>query len=197
MRAAGLAPESVAFVVLSDMHFDHAGEVESFPNAQVVVARTERQAALNATWYDAYFPADYDEVPRWLEIDYREGEPFGTFAAHHDLLGDGSVVLVDVHGHSPGSQGVVIRTEFGPVLIVGDAAALDESWRYASRPAYAYDARAWWEQVWRIKKFVDLVPSATVIPGHDLDSLTQQSNAAVVLHDPQRSAPEVEADRVR
>jgi len=182
MRAAGLAPEDVAFVVLSDMHFDHAGGVEAFPNAQIVVARTERQAALDDAWYDWYFPSDYDDVPRWLEIDYGEGAPFATFAAHHDLLGDGSVVLVDLHGHSAGSQGVVVRTESGPVLLTGNAAPTEDSWRYAARPAYTFDRHAWWEQAWRIKKFVDLVPTATVIAGHDLRALERTRNPAIEVH---------------
>ena len=190
MRASGLAPEDVAFVVLSDLHFDHAGGVEEFPNAQVVVARSERQAALNDGWHDWYFPSDYDDVPRWLEIDYGRGAPFATFTAHHDLLGDGSVVLVDLHGHSAGSQGVVVRTESGPVLLTGDAAPAEDSWRYAARPAYAFDPHAWWEQAWRIKKFVDLVPTATVIAGHDLRALARTRNSAIEVHSFERSSPE-------
>jgi glyoxylase-like metal-dependent hydrolase (beta-lactamase superfamily II) len=50
---------------------------------------------------------------------------FGTSVStrsEHDLLGDGSVILVEMAGHTPGSVGVLLRTEKGPVLIAGDTA---------------------------------------------------------------------------
>ncbi|WP_245848711.1 hypothetical protein [Mycobacterium palustre] len=45
-----------------------------------------------------------------------------TFAASHDLFGDGAVVLVDLAGHTPGSVGVLAHTRRGWLLIAGDAA---------------------------------------------------------------------------
>ncbi len=51
-----------------------------------------------------------------------DGPPVLTFARSHDLLGDGSVVLVDLAGHTPGSVGVLLNTDDGPVLLAGDAA---------------------------------------------------------------------------
>ncbi|MET7370820.1 MBL fold metallo-hydrolase [Streptomyces sp. NPDC005566] len=51
-----------------------------------------------------------------------DGPPILTFAAGHDLFGDGSVVLVDLAGHTPGSVGVLAHTAAGWVLLAGDAA---------------------------------------------------------------------------
>jgi glyoxylase-like metal-dependent hydrolase (beta-lactamase superfamily II) len=45
-----------------------------------------------------------------------------TFTRSHDLFGDGSVVLVDLAGHTPGSVGVLLHTSTGHVLLAGDAA---------------------------------------------------------------------------
>ncbi|MGH1565411.1 MBL fold metallo-hydrolase [Mumia sp. DW29H23] len=51
-----------------------------------------------------------------------DGPPVLTFEASHDLFGDGSVVLVDLAGHTPGSVGVLLSTAGGRVLLSGDAA---------------------------------------------------------------------------
>ncbi|UFS98085.1 MBL fold metallo-hydrolase [Nocardia huaxiensis] len=51
-----------------------------------------------------------------------DGPPVLTFTRSHDLFGDGSVVLVDLPGHTPGSIGVLAHTDRGWVLLAGDAA---------------------------------------------------------------------------
>jgi len=45
VRAAGLDPAAVRTVVLSHLHYDHAGNVDDFPDAQVVLQRTELEYA--------------------------------------------------------------------------------------------------------------------------------------------------------
>ncbi|WP_067687143.1 MBL fold metallo-hydrolase [Nocardia jejuensis] len=56
-------------------------------------------------------------------IDYElDGPPILTFTRSHDLFGDGSIVLVDLAGHTPGSVGILAHTENGWVLLAGDAA---------------------------------------------------------------------------
>ena len=183
MLAAGLDPESVDTVVLSHMHYDHTGTVEAFPHASVVVSSRERSAAGRDPLTRGFFVRDdTDEVSDWVEIDYDLGEPYATFIAHEDLLGDGSVVAVDLRGHTPGSQGLVVRTPGAPILLTGDAAWVDESWRYAARPIWADDMRMWWEQIWRIKKFSQLEPRLLVIPGHDGGPARRAELEALVYH---------------
>src|SRR5262245_43049059 len=45
MRARGLAPEDVRWVVQTHLHQDHEGGLHYFPNAQALVSRSEWQAA--------------------------------------------------------------------------------------------------------------------------------------------------------
>jgi N-acyl homoserine lactone hydrolase len=184
MEQAGLDASRVSHVVLSHMHFDHTGDVEAFPNATVVVARDEREASREPSWLgDFYFEDDYGRVSNWLEVDYADGEPFATFSSHHDLLGDGSIVLVDLSGHTTGSQGMLVRASPAPVLLTGGAASIEESWRYAARPAVAAEPALWWDQVWRIKKFVQLVPEAVIVPAHDLAAAAKNSESSLLIHE--------------
>jgi len=62
-----------------------------------------------------------DSLEGRTTIDYElDGPPVLTFTRSHDLFGDGSVVLVDLAGHTPGSVGVLLHTSAGPVLLAGD-----------------------------------------------------------------------------
>ena len=195
MRAAGLDPSHVGYVVVSHLHLDHVGAIGDFPGAALVVARRERAAALEAGLFHSlsFRPEDWSGVDTWLEVDYDQGSPYATFSAHHDLLGDGSVVLVDLRGHTAGSQGAVVRTAGAPVLLAGDAVAVEQSWRFAARPAIAEEPDQWWEQIWRIKKFADRVPGAVIVPGHDIAALSRIDHVAISLHD--ASAREAKTDQ--
>ena len=47
LQAVGITPEQVRIVVLTHMHTDHVGGIAAFTNSDVVVSRTEWQAARN------------------------------------------------------------------------------------------------------------------------------------------------------
>jgi glyoxylase-like metal-dependent hydrolase (beta-lactamase superfamily II) len=85
-------------------------------------------------------------------------------------------------GHTVGSLGVIVRVQDGPVLLVGDAAPVEESWRFAAMPFVAEDRDLWWETIWRIKKFQQLVAGALVLGGHDGSGLAIEERRNVVSH---------------
>ena len=183
MRRAGIDPASVTHVVVSHLHFDHAGAIEGFPTAEVVLSYSEHSRARQASGAFSFFnPDDFDSVTRWREIDFDGAPPYATFAAHVDLLGDDSIHLVPLPGHTLGSVGVIVRLPEAPVLLAGDAAPVEESWRYAALPFTAEDEDLWWETIWRIKKFLQLVPGALVLGGHDERAIALEGRKALVSH---------------
>lgn len=184
MRAAGLDPGDVTRVVLSHAHFDHTGSIPEFPNATVTVSAAERH------WVESGLTAmdfvDLDPLqgmPRWEAIDFTAEKPLATLLGAHDLLGDGSLVAVDLSGHTPGSMGLIVRTAEAPVLLTGDAAWTDKSWRWPARPIMAFDMALWWEQAWRMKKFAMLEPRLVVVPGHDDMAVAAITLPAFLAHD--------------
>jgi glyoxylase-like metal-dependent hydrolase (beta-lactamase superfamily II) len=193
MRAAGLDPGDVTRVVLSHVHFDHTGGIPDFPNATVVVSAAERhwvETGLRVTDF-----VDLDPLvgmPRWQAIDFTVEKPLSTLLGAHDLLGDGSVLAVDLSGHTPGSTGLVVRTADAPVLLTGDAAWTEKSWRWPARPILAWDMALWWEQAWRMKKFAMLEPRLVVVPGHDDAAVASIGIPSFVAHDAPGMAPKAE-----
>ena len=88
-------------VVLTHLHFDHAGALSLVPaDVPVVVQRTEWAAGHDkaAIQRNFYLPRAYSGTERNVELV--DGE--------HDLLGDGSIRLLLTPGHTPGHQSVQI-----------------------------------------------------------------------------------------
>ena len=107
MRDAGFEPESVDLVVLSHLHFDHAGGLlladgsKAFPRATIVAQRAEWEIALddNSRIVSSYDQPELRLVREWGEAGAVDGE--------RELLPGVSVVMTG--GHSKGHQAIVVR----------------------------------------------------------------------------------------
>ena len=150
---------TITRVVLTHLHFDHAGALELLPRSvPVVVQRREWEAAHDeaAIAKNFYRPPDYAMA----------GEQVVLVEGDHDLLGDGSVELLLTPGHTPGHQSVRV----GDGLVIGGdvthyASGLDDH-RF---PMFADDFAAQAASADRLKALRDA--GVTVLPGHDPDVL--------------------------
>jgi len=151
--------ESIAMVVLTHLHFDHAGSLSLLPpSIPVVVQRDEWEAGQDeAAIARNYFqPVDYASVAD--RVTLVDGD--------HDLLGDGSIQLLSTPGHTAGHQSLRV----GEGLVIGGdvshfASGLDDH-RF---PAFADDFAAQARSAERLRALRDA--GATVLPGHDPDVL--------------------------
>jgi N-acyl homoserine lactone hydrolase len=145
---------TVTKVVLTHLHFDHAGALALVPpSVPVVVQRAEWEAGHDSAAVERNFflPRAYADVERPVELV--DGD--------HDLLGDGSVRLLLTPGHTPGHQSVQV----GDLVIGGDvvhfATTLDDH-RF---PIFGDDLAAQRDSVDRLVALRDA--GHTVLPGHD------------------------------
>ena len=180
MEAAGFKRDAVRWIVLSSLHFDHTGEIKAFANARVVVAKAERDYAREGP--SGYAPADFDEVANWKFVDFELTPPLATFRAHVDLFGDGSCLLLDASGTTPGTMALLVRLPHRPLLLAGDLAPVEETVHYAARLASVYDMERWWDHIWRLKRFKDLVPELIVFPGHDVGPVRAAGAKEIIIH---------------
>ncbi|WP_455904984.1 MBL fold metallo-hydrolase [Microbacterium sp.] len=125
LRADGVDPASVTHVVLSHLHPDHVGGVRRFPHATFVLSagheRTLSAPRLRAGVLTGLLPSWFSDAER-IVIDegaFATVEVGGTALRTHDLLGDGSYLVVDLPGHADGHLGALIERR---VLLAGDAA---------------------------------------------------------------------------
>ena len=104
-------------------------------------------------------------------MNFTDAPPLGTFPAHRDLFEDGSILILDATGATAGGLAVLIRLPTGPVLLCGNLAWTKEQYLHARFPRFLFDRKAWWEKVWRLKKFKELMPELVVLPDHELATI--------------------------
>lgn len=127
LRAVGVDPMRVRYVINSHLHSAHAGGNALLPAASVVVQHVEwEQAQTNRG--NAYHVPEFDN-----------GQPIIGIAGRHDVFGDGSVVLVPTPGHTRGHQSARVRTSSGEVVLAGDACYLQRSLDELIVPDHADD----------------------------------------------------------
>lgn len=183
MKAKGFDPEKVARVVLPDCRFSETGQLASFSNATVTVARKERVWAQRAGVGSGVRREDLLAVRRWNPVDFSEAEPLGTIPRAMDLLGDESVWLLALPGYTPGTMAILVRLASGPVVLAGGVAPLARTLTAPTVPMVASDPDAWWESAWRLKRFRELVKGVVVIPGFEPAVPAQPARRDVHVHD--------------
>lgn len=110
----GLQPRDVDLVVLSHLHFDHAGGLDDVAHAEVHVQRAERLAAMSGK-DSACFEDEVRAQRRWKE----------TEGGYSPMPG---VTVVPSPGHTAGHVSLLVERDEGPpVLLCGDAADLEEN----------------------------------------------------------------------
>jgi glyoxylase-like metal-dependent hydrolase (beta-lactamase superfamily II) len=150
--------DTVSMLVLTHLHFDHAGGLALIPDSvPVVVQRAEWEASQDpeAIARNFFLPHDYADAP--VDITLIDGD--------HDLLGDGSVMLLSTPGHTPGHQSVQV----GDLVIGADVAHYAHTFDDLQFPSFAADFDAQRNSAERLRSLRD--EGLTVLPGHDADVL--------------------------
>jgi glyoxylase-like metal-dependent hydrolase (beta-lactamase superfamily II) len=183
LAAIGVDASTTSDVILTHLHYDHAGGLAQFPAARLHVQEREMAFTTGATM---------------LDLSQRHSFTAGHVATMVHAVHDGRVVFHDgddelapgltVHhlgGHTDGMQVVRVRTDSGWLVLASDATHYYENIQ-SRRPfpiVYDVDAMvAGWD---RLTALAD--PSDAVVPGHD----------PLVLARYPAVAPEVEGVAVR
>jgi N-acyl homoserine lactone hydrolase len=165
LQQHGFDLADVRWIVQSHLHIDHTGavaDIESFPNAQVLVSRTEYDFAMAPEGYFAmgYCQADYrkDGID-WVFLEDSEDG--------YDLFGDGVLRCWNTPGHSPGHLSFEVHLPSGQALILAcDAANTVHHLEERVVSGFMLDAIATRRSIQRLRRLAWRA-DATVICGHD------------------------------
>lgn len=120
LAAIGVDAEAVETVIITHMHFDHAGHGPAFPNATFIVQ--EREIAYCTGKYMGYRPLqrpfDIEHVTDMIRANFKSRVKFVD--GDKEVLPGISVHLVG--GHSGGLQAVRVQTRDGPLVLASDVA---------------------------------------------------------------------------
>ena len=105
-------PDQVTILGLSHYHFDHTGQAADFAHARLIMGAGDL-AALRG---NAPGVPRGDALAPWL----REGASVTEARGDVDVFEDGSVVMLNLPGHTPGHYALLVRLASGPVMLTGD-----------------------------------------------------------------------------
>ncbi|MEM7020136.1 MAG: N-acyl homoserine lactonase family protein, partial [Pseudomonadota bacterium] len=159
----GVNASQVEDVVITHMHYDHAGTLGDFPQARFHIQETEMQFVTGKWMLDdeERFAYSADHV---AELVHKLFEKRVVFHAEDGELAPG-VTVHRVAGHTMGMQAVRVRTKRGMLLLASDASHFYEHW------VRSVPFTICWSQdnlMQSYQKFEELADSENhVIPGHD------------------------------
>jgi glyoxylase-like metal-dependent hydrolase (beta-lactamase superfamily II) len=168
-------PAKLRWVILSHAHLDHSGGLMDLPRLPVLLSQEELQFAndpsVQAKGYVirahvAEFPAPGAPTLRFAP------EPYETFEESADLYKDGSVVVVPLGGHTPGSVGIFVNLSPNRRLFyVGDA--VDDARGFEERVGKSLilrdsdnDEALANQIVARLSELHEKLPELHIIPAH-------------------------------
>lgn len=184
----GVQQRDVHTVIVSHLHADHVAGLRDFPAATFVVSQQalslqQRTASLGAVRrgvLQRLFPDDF--AARATVIPDFGGAILPHLGGTHDLLGDGSVMLVSLAGHARGQIGALVRSVRGDVMLCADGAWTSRAYREQRPPhwitaAMQDDMLALSATLRNLRAFSAARPDVTILPTHCPDTLRWGANA--------------------
>ena len=162
LHARGVGVEDIDMVIMSHLHFDHAGNVAKFKDtgAKLICTKAERDGAfgIDGPFAGAHLRADY------------EGLDFETMEGDTEILP--GITLIEAPGHTWGTCALKVDlANSGTMIFTSDALYRSESWGPpATGAAIVWNNLDWLRSVEKLRTIAEK-SNATMVFGHDADQM--------------------------
>ncbi|AZW16197.1 N-acyl homoserine lactonase family protein [Bordetella hinzii] len=163
LSAFGLAPQDISDVIVTHLHYDHAGNIRLLPRARLHLQESEMHYACGCnmrfdTLRHAYAVEDVVDVLRGV-YDKRV-----NFCHGHEEIAPGLQVL-HIGGHTQGLQSVRVHTERGWVVLASDASHYYDNMQEGAPFPIVYNVADMLAGYETLAKYAE--SPQHIIPGHD------------------------------
>ncbi|WP_139488077.1 N-acyl homoserine lactonase family protein [Brevibacillus dissolubilis] len=118
LEEMGIRPRDLDYVVLTHFHTDHVSGLKHVAEAKRIITSEQEWEAANCL-NPSYVPEMWEGVE--VETFASKEIPFGPYREGIDLLGDGSIYVMNAPGHTEGHTSLLVKTESGWVYLASDA----------------------------------------------------------------------------
>jgi N-acyl homoserine lactone hydrolase len=149
-----VSPESISILGISHYHYDHTGQAADFPRAKLLLGKGDVEVLRKPG----------NERAKALEHWLSGGGALEEISGDKDIFGDGSVIVLDLPGHTPGHHGLLVRLgNTGPVLLSGDVAHFRENYEKDGIPGFNDDRAKSLASLDRFKEISKNLKAVTII----------------------------------
>jgi glyoxylase-like metal-dependent hydrolase (beta-lactamase superfamily II) len=164
LSLVGVERESVSAVIVTHLHYDHIGNLDAFPHAELVVPRREFEFWTGPAAARFHF-ASHVEAPEvaLLAEARRAGRVRLTDGVEEIFEG---ITARSVGGHSPGQQVTVVAALAGDVVLASDAVHFYEEFELDRPFGVIADLEQMYAAYDLLRELV-AAEGAVLVPGHD------------------------------
>ncbi|NES81617.1 MAG: MBL fold metallo-hydrolase [Moorea sp. SIO2B7] len=182
LQKQGIEPTTVQLIIISHFHADHIGGLRDFPTAKFVCFQSAYEAvkhrrginALKAGFLSGLLPSDFEQRAIFVEDKNIVPLPpeYAPFDKGFDLLGDGSLLAVELPGHATGQLGLFFRdTNHQSYFLIADACWLSRAYQEFVQPhpianLIFANGEDYGDTLSKIHQLHQLNPELKIIPTH-------------------------------
>jgi N-acyl homoserine lactone hydrolase len=149
-----ISPTSISLIGISHLHGDHTGQAASFPQAKLLMGKGDIDE-LRKSGGERAKPLEH-----WLN----GGGTLEEVTGDKDVFSDGSVVMLDLPGHTPGHHGLLVKlANTGYVLLSGDVTHFRENYENNGIPQFNEDRTKSLASLDRFKQISRNLKAVTII----------------------------------
>ncbi|WP_448566128.1 N-acyl homoserine lactonase family protein [Thalassotalea ganghwensis] len=164
-----LSPKDIDFVALSHVHPDHSGNANLFDSATFITSAKEFEYMYSQP-VKALFGDGYSKLKK---------SSFVTFEGLFDVFKDGSVIIHEFPGHTPGSSVLEVNLTNNKVLLItGDLYVHQKGFNNNTMHKYTHDPKQLTTSRIRFNKLAGELEAEIIIQHEpkDLERLVSQYN---------------------
>ena len=172
LRRLGIEPAAVSLLILTHAHYDHIGNLDQFPAAEVVMSASEYEFWTGPLGDRPLFAtsAEADDIAalRRAQADGRLRLLPSPAAAAPPVTNSvvGGVRVLEVGGHTPGQLVVLARTADGEAVLASDAMHYYDEARLDRPFAHVADLPAMYNG-FELLRGLAAEPTRYLVAGHD------------------------------
>jgi len=169
-EALGIDTDAEQTIIVTHAHYDHIGNLDLFPKAQIVIAQAEYDFWTSPMGGRQQFHHSVEDAEiDTLRAAYDEGR-VRTFSGGEQFAP--GIEIIELGGHTPGQSAVRVTTSEGDVLLASDAVHYYEEYEADLPFAFVADLPKMYEGFDRIRELMSSGVTHLVC-GHDPDTLNR------------------------
>jgi len=157
LEKLGVKPDSVDYIAMSHLHFDHSGNANMFVGPTWLVQKPEFEAAFSERASQMGFDStSYHRLKSKAQ----------QISGDYDVFGDSSVVILSTPGHTVGHQSLLVRLPSGKILLSGDLWHFRANREHKRVPSFNVDKNQTLSSMERVEQLLK-AHNARLIIQHD------------------------------